>query len=217
MYGYDIPHYVNTNYPYPVDPPYVPADNPMGVYLRDFTLPVGWDKKDVYVFFEGVNSCFYLYINGKEVGYSQGTHNPSEFNITRYLTEGVNRICVKVLKWCDGSYLEGQDFYRLSGIFRDVYLLAREGAYPRRFFVRTDLDADYKMRTSAWKRTILEKRTRTCTCMHRMESRSTAQKALAKNIASPLKTPCCGTRSSRVCTSCVCVRRRVYLSGDRPA
>ena len=62
-----------------------------------------------------------------------GTHNPSEFNITRYLTEGVNRICVKVLKWCDGSYLEGQDFYRLSGIFRDVYLLAREGAYPRRF------------------------------------------------------------------------------------
>lgn len=144
MYGYDIPHYVNTNYPYPVDPPYVPADNPMGVYLRDFTLPVGWDKKDVYVFFEGVNSCFYLYINGKEVGYSQGTHNPSEFNITEYLCEGINRICVKVLKWCDGSYLEGQDFYRLSGIFRDVYLLAREKAHIRDIFVRTDLDAGYK-------------------------------------------------------------------------
>ena len=114
MYGYDIPHYVNTNYPYPVDPPYVPADNPMGVYLRDFTLPVGWDKKDVYVFFEGVNSCFYLYINGKEVGYSQGTHNPSEFNITRYLTEGVNRICVKVLKWCDGSSGNGRYSGRLT-------------------------------------------------------------------------------------------------------
>lgn len=144
MYGYDIPQYTNVNYPYPVDPPYVPADNPMGVYMRDFTLPLGWENRDTYVFFEGVNSCFYLYVNGKQVGYSQGTHNPSEFNITPYLCEGINRICVKVLKWCDGSYLEDQDFYRLSGIFRDVYLLSRAKSHIRDIFVKTDLDAEYK-------------------------------------------------------------------------
>ncbi len=144
MYGYDIPQYTNVNYPHPIDPPYVPRDNPMGVYMRDFTLPIGWEKKKTYIFFEGVNSCFYLYINGECVGYSQGTHNPAEFEISKYVTEGVNRICVKVLKWCDGSYLEDQDFYRLSGIFRDVYLLSRDENHIRDIFVKTDLDKEYK-------------------------------------------------------------------------
>lgn len=144
MYGYDIPQYTNVNYPYPVDPPYVPADNPMGVYLLDFQVPSSWQTKDVYLFFDGVNSCFYVYINGKEVGYSQGTHNPSEFLITPYLTEGTNRLTVKVLKYCDGSYMEDQDFYRLSGIFRDVYLLARDNNHIRDIFVKTDLSSDYR-------------------------------------------------------------------------
>ena len=144
MYGYDICQYTNVNYPYPVDPPYVPSDNPMGVYMRNFTLPRSWHKRDTYIFFEGVNSCFYLYINGALAGYSQGAHNPAEFNITPYLHEGSNRICVKVLKWCDGSYMEDQDFYRLSGIFRDVYLLSRSKSHIRDIFVKTDLDASYK-------------------------------------------------------------------------
>lgn len=143
MYGYDIPQYVNINYPYPVDPPYVPADNPVGVYLRDFTLPQGWTGKKIFINFEGVNSCFYLYVNGTQVGYSQGSHNPSEFDITKYITPGKNRLAIAVYKWCDGSYLEDQDFYRLSGIFRDVYLLARSADHIRDLFVRQELSNGY--------------------------------------------------------------------------
>lgn len=144
MYGADIPQYTNVNYPYPVDPPYVPSENPMGVYMRDFTLPVGWEKKKTYIFFEGVNSCFFLYINGIQAGYSQSSHNPAEFDISDYVQEGINRICVKVLKWCDGSYLEDQDFYRLSGIFRDVYLLSRSENHIRDIYIKHTLDKNYK-------------------------------------------------------------------------
>lgn len=144
MYGYDVPHYTNVNYPYPVDPPHVPNENPVGVYSRAFALPTDWAGKEIYVNFEGVNSCFYLYINGEFVGYSQGAHLPAEFRIDKYLNAGENNITVKVLKWCDGSYMEDQDFYRLSGIFRDVYLLARDAGHIRDFFAKPVLDKDYK-------------------------------------------------------------------------
>lgn len=123
MHGYDIPQYTNVDYPYPVDPPYVPNDNPCGVYALDVNLETVGDE--TYIVFEGVDSCFYLYVNGTFAGYSQGSHLQSEFDITPLLRPGRNRITVQVLKWCDGSYLEDQDFYRLSGIFRDVYLLRR--------------------------------------------------------------------------------------------
>lgn len=124
LHGYDKPMYTNINYPYPVDPPFVPDDNPTGIYAIDTIMSPSWDGKSIYIYFEGVNSCFYLYVNGKYVGYSQGTHMPSEFNVTKYLNFGrKNRITVQVVKWCDGSYLEDQDCFRLSGIFRDVYLL----------------------------------------------------------------------------------------------
>lgn len=139
VYGYDVPQYVNALYPYPVNPPYVPNENPVGIYKRDFKLPISWGEKEIYLNFEGVNSCFYLYINKQLVGYSQGAHLPSEFNITKYLVTGINEIAVKVLKWCDGSYLEDQDFYRLSGIFRDVFLLARDKEHITDFFIKTDL------------------------------------------------------------------------------
>ena len=123
---YDQPAYTNVNYPYPVDPPYVPDDNPMGVYHRNFTVNSRWLERKTSIVFEGVDSFFYLYINNQYVGYSQGSHMMSEFDISPYLVEGENAIVVKVLKWCAGSYLEDQDAFRLSGIFRDVYLLSRD-------------------------------------------------------------------------------------------
>lgn len=123
MQGYEHPNYTNVNYPYPVDPPYVPDENPCGVYERDLTLQEVWGK--VYFVLEGVSSCAYIYVNGAYVGFTQGSHLQAEFDVTAYVTAGQNTIRVKVLKWCCGSYLEDQDFFRMNGIFRDCYLLQR--------------------------------------------------------------------------------------------
>jgi beta-galactosidase len=144
MAGYDVPQYTNADYPYPADPPFVPDENPAGVYALDFSLSPDWVKRDTFIVFEGVDSCFYLYVNGQCAGYSQGSHMQSEFNITAYMKPGVNRLALKVLKWCDGSYLEDQDMYRLSGIFRDVYLLSRSKTRIRDVFIKADLDGEYK-------------------------------------------------------------------------
>jgi len=146
MHGYDTPNYTNVTYPYPCDPPYVPNENPAGIYIRDFYVQSP-NEKDVYLLFEGVNSCFYLWINGVEVGYSQVSHMTSEFLVTPYLKPGQNRIAVMVLKWCDGSYLEDQDMWRHSGIFRDVYLLYRDKSHIRDFFIKTSLDENYSNAT----------------------------------------------------------------------
>ncbi|MBQ8804044.1 MAG: glycoside hydrolase family 2 [Tyzzerella sp.] len=121
--GYENPNYANINYPYPCDPPYVPDDNPCGVYQREFEIEKKWGK--VYFMFEGVSSCAYLTINDKYVGFTQGSHLQAEFDITDYVVEGTNTVTVKVLKWCCGSYLEDQDFFRFNGIFRDCYILQR--------------------------------------------------------------------------------------------
>ena len=123
LQGYENPNYSNINYPYPCDPPYVPDDNPCGVYQRQFTLDNANGR--TYFVFEGVSSCAYLYINGRYVGFTQGSHILAEFDITDYVNQGINTVQVKVLKWCCGSYLEDQDFFRYNGIFRDVYLLRR--------------------------------------------------------------------------------------------
>lgn len=123
LHGYENPNYTNVNYPYPVDPPYVPDDNPCGVYEREFTLNKLWGK--VYFVLEGVSSCAFVYVNGAYVGFTQGSHLQAEFDMTEYVREGVNTLRVKVLKWCCGSYLEDQDFFRYNGIFRDCYLLQR--------------------------------------------------------------------------------------------
>ncbi|MBQ4527301.1 MAG: DUF4981 domain-containing protein [Clostridia bacterium] len=138
--GYENPVYSDINYPHPVDFPYVPDENSLGIYRRNFEISQEWIGKETYMMFDGVSSCFYLYINGEEIGYSQGSHLSSEFNITPYIKEGTNEVLVKVLKWCDGSYLEDQDFFRLSGIFRDVYLLSREKEHLRDFEIKTNLD-----------------------------------------------------------------------------
>ena len=125
--GYDTPNYVNVVYPIPVDPPFVPDDNPCGLYSRTVKLhPAMLEGKSVYMNFEGVDSCFYLFINGQFVGYSQVSHMTSELDVTKYLRAGENLIQVLVLKWCDGTYLEDQDKFRWSGIFREVFFLLRD-------------------------------------------------------------------------------------------
>ena len=121
--GYENPNYSNINYPYPCDPPYVPDDNPCGVYERSFELDKVWGK--VYFVLEGVSSCAFVSVNGEYVGFTQGSHLQAEFDITHFVKAGENTIRVKVLKWCCGSYLEDQDFFRFNGIFRDCYVLQR--------------------------------------------------------------------------------------------
>lgn len=125
-HGFEKPYYTNQHYPYPVDPPYVPDENPCGIYRTRVTLNENWASRDTHIVFEGVCSCLYLYVNGQYVGFSQGSHLQAEFDLTPYVHTGENTIMAKVLKWCVGSYLEDQDFFRYNGIFRDVYLLSRE-------------------------------------------------------------------------------------------
>jgi beta-galactosidase/beta-glucuronidase len=137
---YGKPHYTNVKYPFPADPPWVPDQNPTGLYRRTFYLPAGWENRPVFLVFEGVDSAFYIWINGKKVGYSQGAHLPAEFLVTPYLETGENLIVVEVFQWSDGSYLEDQDMWRLSGIFRSVYLLVESPLQVRDLRVRTDLD-----------------------------------------------------------------------------
>ncbi len=146
--GYDTPEYHNVNYPFPVDPPHVPDANPAGLYIRDFYLTHEQiEGKTLYLNFEGVDSCFYLWVNGCFAAYSQVSHMISEINVTDKLHEGKNTVQVLVLKWCDGSYLEDQDMWRLSGIFREVYLTMRDKSHIRDLFIKTDIAPDYSMAT----------------------------------------------------------------------
>ena len=135
--GYDINQYCNVNYPIPADPPFVPLENPVGLYCRDITYPAAWADKERYITFEGVNSCFYLWVNGEFVGFSKTSRLQAEFNITAFTKPGPNRIAVLVMKYCDGTYLEDQDCWRFSGIFRDVYMLARDKAHVKDVFITT--------------------------------------------------------------------------------
>ncbi len=134
--GYGQCQYTDTDYPIPCDPPYVPFENETGAYIREFELSDFMADKEKYIVFEGVNSCIYLWVNGIFVGYDQVSRLPSEFNVTSYLREGRNVVAAVVLKWCDGTYLEDQDAFRYSGIFRDVYILAREKEHIRDVFIR---------------------------------------------------------------------------------
>lgn len=140
---YDTPQYVNVMYPVTVDPPFVPDANPCGLYSRTVTLPAALLNKTVYLNFEGVDSCFYLFVNRRFVGYSQVSHMTSEFDLSAYLHEGENLIQVLVLKWCDGTYLEDQDKFRWSGIFREVYLLFRDPVHILDFEAHPALSENY--------------------------------------------------------------------------
>ena len=136
LHGYEAPYYTNINYPYPVDPPYVPDENPMGVYEREFEIE-DVDKK-TYIVFEGVSSNLELFINEKYVGFSQGSHLQSEFDISDFIKKGTNVIRVLVRKWCCFSYLEDQDFFRFNGVFRDVYLLSRPKGHIKDIQIKTE-------------------------------------------------------------------------------
>lgn len=125
MNGYDYNQYTNVRYPIPYNPPFVPKDNPCAIYNREFDLKINSKEHDYHINFEGVDSCFYFWINDIFVGYSQISHSISEFDITNFLVNGKNNITVLVLKWCDGTYFEDQDKFRMSGIFRDLYILTR--------------------------------------------------------------------------------------------
>ena len=138
LLGYIQNQYTNVNYPIPYDPPYVPADNPTGVYAMDFTAAKK-DGRKYYLYFEGVDSAYFVYLNGVFVGYSEVPHSPSEFDITGKLVNGSNRLAVIVLKYSDGTYLEDQDKFRWSGIFRDVYLLDRPENHIADFEVTADM------------------------------------------------------------------------------
>ncbi len=143
LHGYDKPQYLNKHFPIPNNMPYVPADNPAGVYVREFNISEDCKDQKKYLIFEGVDSCFYLYVNGEFAGYSQVSHMTSEFDVTDYLQIGTNRITVVVLKWCDGTYLETQDKWRMSGIFRDVYMLLRPKDHIVDFEVKTFTSPDF--------------------------------------------------------------------------
>ena len=140
MNGYDHNQYTNTRYPFPFDPPHVPADNPCAVYRTTFDYTPDSAAPRAYLNFEGVDSCFYVWLNGDFVGYSQVSHCTSEFDVSDLVEEGENTLAVLVLKWCDGSYLEDQDKLRMSGIFRDVYLLTRPQHAIRDYYVRQSVD-----------------------------------------------------------------------------
>ena len=140
MEGYDTHQYTNIRYPFPFDPPYVPQDIPCGAYVHTFVYHKDENAPKALLNFEGVDSCFYVWINGSYVGYSQVSHMTSEFDITDLLQDGENTIAVLVMKWCDGSYLEDQDKFRMSGIFRDVYILKRPEQAISDYYIKTKIE-----------------------------------------------------------------------------
>lgn len=153
--GYGTPIYSSSGYTFKIDPPFVMKEpkkkytayverNPTGCYRRTFTVPAGWKGKEVYIHFGSVSSAFFIYVNGKEVGYSQGSMEPAEFRLTPYINDGENQISLMVLKYCDGSYLEDQDMWRIGGIHRSVYLYATPKIRIADFGVRTLLDDNYE-------------------------------------------------------------------------
>ncbi len=144
LQGYGLPIYTNIIYPFPKNPPFVGDDNPVGTYRKQFTVPENWKAKQVFLHFGSITGCAFVYVNGKKVGISKASKTAAEFNITPYLIAGSNLLAVQVFRWHDGSYLEDQDFWRLSGIERDVFLYAMPSLTVWDFFLEAGLDAGYR-------------------------------------------------------------------------
>ena len=151
MLGYDVPLYVNVDYPFKNNPPYIEVkeqykglygDNPVGTYHKTFSVPENWEKKRVFLHFDGLYSGAYIWCNGKKVGYCQASNNDAEFELTKYLKEGENDLYVQVFRWTDASYLEGQDMFHMSGLHRDVYLFAVEPVFISDHYITSTLDAN---------------------------------------------------------------------------
>jgi beta-galactosidase len=144
MHGYGRPIYLNMRYPFPVNPPFIPHDyNPVGSYRTEFEITDTWKDRLIFLHFDGIKSASYFWLNGQSIGYSQDSMLPAEFNITKYLKPGSNTLAIEVYRWSDGSYLEDQDMWRFSGIYRNVYLFATPKVHIRDFAVRTNLDGSY--------------------------------------------------------------------------
>ena len=149
LQGYDYPQYTNVRYPWEgnedIQPPFAPTKyNPVGQYVQMVKVPESWKGTPIYISFQGVESAFYVWLNGHFVGYSEDTFTPAEFDLTPYLIDGENKLAVEVYRWSDASWLEDQDFWRMSGIFRDVYLYSTPNVHINDFFVITELDDKYK-------------------------------------------------------------------------
>ncbi|MCG2614251.1 DUF4981 domain-containing protein [Terrimonas sp. NA20] len=142
--GFGVPIYTNITYPHPKNPPFIGPDNPVGTYRRDFTVPESWNGKEVILHFGSISGCAFIYVNGQKVGMTKASKTTAEFDITKYLRKGKNLLAVQVFRWHDGSYLEDQDFWRLSGIERDVFLYATPKQTIWDFFLKPGLDAAYK-------------------------------------------------------------------------
>lgn len=143
--GFGIPIYTNVRYPHPANPPYIDhADNPVGSYRRDFNIPASWNGRRVYIHFEAGAAAMYVWVNGQKVGYTQNIKSPAEFDITAYVQTGKNTVALELYRWSDGSYLEDQDFWRMSGLTRDVFVYSTENVRIADFFARPDLDSNYK-------------------------------------------------------------------------
>ncbi|MFK7936796.1 MAG: sugar-binding domain-containing protein, partial [Saprospiraceae bacterium] len=145
LQGHGIPIYVNDRYPFHKNPPYIPQDdNPVGSYLHTFSIAENWSEMEIFLTFGAVKGAAHFWLNGEYLGYNQDSKTPVEFNISRHLQAGENSLAVEITRWHDGSYLECQDFWRLSGIERSVFLTARPKTYVRDFFVHAGLDENYK-------------------------------------------------------------------------
>ncbi|MBI1336413.1 MAG: DUF4981 domain-containing protein [Phycisphaera sp.] len=144
MHGHGKPHYTNVQYPFAIDPPRVPSDNPTGCYRRAFHLPAEFKGMGLRLRFDGVDSCFWVYVNGKEVGMAMGSRLPHEFDVTRHVKAGQNTLAVKVAKWSVGTYMEDQDMWWLSGIFREVSLIATPSVHVEDFYLTTVFDKNYR-------------------------------------------------------------------------
>ena len=144
LQGFGVPIYTDTDYLFPANPPHIPHDyNPVGSYRKNFTIPASWNGRQVFLHFGGVKSAMYIWVNGKRIGYSQGSKTPAEFNITKYLRKGENTLAVEVYRFSDGAYLEDQDYWKISGIERNVFLLSAPNVMIKDFFVLGELDDAY--------------------------------------------------------------------------
>lgn len=183
--GFDTHQYTNFKYPFPLDPPFVPHENPCGLYTLDFQYTQDQQAPLAHLTFEGVDSCFYLWVNGSYIGYSQVSHASSEFDITEYLTNGSNRLTVLVYKWCDGSYLEDQDKFRMSGIFRDVYILSRPRHALYDYFITTNLNEKTSDATLNIAAHFLSQETHTTLTLTNAEGEEVASSTLTPSAANP--------------------------------
>ncbi|TWU22703.1 glycoside hydrolase family 2 TIM barrel-domain containing protein [Bythopirellula polymerisocia] len=209
LHGYGVPLYSNITYPFKKDPPRVMGDppkeytnysqrNPVGSYRREFQVPADWKNRHVYLQFNGVDSAFYVWVNGQKVGYSEDSRTTATFDITQYLQDGDNTLAVEVYRYSDASYLEDQDFWRLSGIFRDVFLWSTSDTTIRDYFVHTDLDDRYKNATLSIDLELDNHSQEVRTCQVRAELLDNEGRVVFEKLSAPVEVPADGSVTAKI-------------------